>query len=204
MCWWLFFLPVLEYCMLLGAGWVINRDISNSSLSPQQIGTLSVNVHDWKSLIILKRVQSPSALRNPSLRRLVVLDHHSPKCVCVFCECPWKFEVWLLFHSRSSACLITLFFWPPQVSLLVFFTSLAIFPASLILLLSFSLLRGKSISLPMPLPTALSLPWSIRFPPTPSVLWLLISSSSLVAASSMLIPFLWHIFREYLHSYIFE
>lgn len=74
--------------MLLGAGWVVNGDISNFSLPPQQIGTLSVNVHDWKGLIILEGVQSPSALRNASLRWLVVLDHHPPECVGVFCQCP--------------------------------------------------------------------------------------------------------------------
>lgn len=79
---------ILEYCMLLGAGWVINGNISNLSLPPQQIGTLSVNVHDWKGFIILERVQSPPALRNPSLRWLVVLDHYSPECVGVFCERP--------------------------------------------------------------------------------------------------------------------
>lgn len=71
--------------MLLGARWVVNGDISNSSLSPQQVGTLSVNVHDRQGFIILERVQSPSALGNASLRWLVVLDHHPPKCVCIFC-----------------------------------------------------------------------------------------------------------------------
>lgn len=79
---------ILEYRMLLGAGWVVNGDISNFSLPPQQIGTLSMNVHDWKGFIILEGVQSPSPLWNASLRWFVVLDHHSPECVGVFCECP--------------------------------------------------------------------------------------------------------------------
>lgn len=71
--------------MLLGTRWVVNGDISNSSLSPQQIGTLSVNVHDGEGLIILKRVESPAALGNSGLGWLIVLDHHPPECVCVFC-----------------------------------------------------------------------------------------------------------------------
>lgn len=78
---------VLEYCMLLGAGRVVNGDISNFSLPPHQISTLSVNVHDWKRFIVLERVQSPSSLGNASLRWFVVLDHHSSECVCIFCEC---------------------------------------------------------------------------------------------------------------------
>lgn len=64
---------------------MVNWDICNSSLSSQQIGTLSVNVHDWKGFIILEGIQSPSALGNASLRWLVVLDHHPPECVCIFC-----------------------------------------------------------------------------------------------------------------------
>lgn len=71
--------------MLLGAGWVVDGNISDFSLPPQQIGTLSVNVHDWKGFVILERVQSPSALGNASLGRLVVFDHHPPECVCIFC-----------------------------------------------------------------------------------------------------------------------
>lgn len=67
---------------------MVNGDISNSSLPPQQIGTLSVNVHDWKGFVILERVQTPSALGNPSLRWLVVLDHYPTECVGIFCERP--------------------------------------------------------------------------------------------------------------------
>lgn len=183
--------------MLLGAGWVINGDISDSSLPPQQIGTLSVNVHDRKSLVILERVQSPSTLWNASLGRFVVLDHDSPKCVGVFCERPRKFKVWLLFHSGRSARIVAPSLGPSEVMFLVFFAPLTIFPASLVVLLSLSLLGCKSISLPMSLPTTtaattttLSLSGPIRFPPAPSVLWLVVSSSSLVATSSMLVPLL--------------
>lgn len=67
---------------------MVNGDISYFSLSPQQIGTLSVNVHDRKRFIIFERVQSPPSLRNASLGGLVVLDHHATERVGVFCERP--------------------------------------------------------------------------------------------------------------------
>lgn len=71
--------------MLLRAGWVVNWDISDFSLPPQQIGTLSVDVHDWEGFIVFERVEPPPPLGNASLRRLVVLDHNSPECVCILC-----------------------------------------------------------------------------------------------------------------------
>lgn len=89
--------------MLLGAGRVVNGDISDFSLAPQKIGTLSVDVHDRKGVIILKGIQSPSALWDASLGRLIVLDHHAPECVGVFCERARQFEVGLLFLSRRRS-----------------------------------------------------------------------------------------------------
>lgn len=81
-------LPILEYGVLLGAGWVVNGDVGDFSLTPQQIGTLSVNVHDGKGLVVLERVQPPPALWNASLGGLVVLDHLPPECVCILGQRP--------------------------------------------------------------------------------------------------------------------
>ena len=67
---------------------MVNGDVSDFSLPPQQIGTLSVNVHDGKGLIILERIQTPSAFGNASLGWLVILDHHSTECVGIFRKSP--------------------------------------------------------------------------------------------------------------------
>lgn len=183
-------LPILEYCMLLGAGRVVNRDISYSSLPPQQIGTLSVNVHDWKGFIILERVQSPSAFGNASLRGLVVLDHHPSECVGIFRECPRQFKVGLLLVNRSSICIIRSSFRLSKSTFLVIFSLLVVFPAPLIVLLPLSLLGGQRISFSMPVCAAVSLPWSVRFPPAPPLLRLVISSSAVITTGPMLISLL--------------
>lgn len=175
--------------MLLGTGRVVNRDISDFSLPPQQIGTLSVNVHDWKGFIILERIQSPSAFGNASLRGLVVLDHHPAECVCIFRECPRQFKVGLLLVNRSSIWIIRSSFRLSKSTFLVYFSLLVVFPAPLIVLLPLSLLGGQRISFSMPV-CAVSLPWSVRFPPAPPLLRLVISSSAVITTGPMLISLL--------------
>lgn len=63
---------------------MVNGDVGNSPLSAEQIGTLSVNVHDREGFVVLERVEAPPAFGNARLGRLVVLDHHPAECVCVF------------------------------------------------------------------------------------------------------------------------
>lgn len=62
---------------------MVNGNISYFSLTSQQIGTLSVDVHDGEGLIVLKGIQSPPALRDASLRWFVILDHHAAERVGV-------------------------------------------------------------------------------------------------------------------------
>lgn len=147
--------------MLLGAGWVVNGDISDFSLPPQQIGALSVNVHDWKGFVILERVQSPSALGNACLGRLVVLDHHPPECVCVFCQSPRQFEVGFLLVHRRGRVFVGPSARPPEILFLGFFAPLTIFPAPFIVLLPLSLLGGEGVSLSVSFSAAVSLPRSV-------------------------------------------
>lgn len=176
--------------MLLGAGWVVNGDISNFSLPPHQVGTLSVNVHDWKGFIILERVQPPPALWNACLRWLVVLDHHSPEGVGVFCKRPGEFKVRLLFLSRRSICIAAPPFSLIKIWLLVCFAPLAVFPPPLVVLLSLSLLGRKRVSFPMSPSVVIPLARPVRLPPAPPLLWLVVSSSPFITTSSMLISFL--------------
>lgn len=176
--------------MLLGAGWVVNGDVSDFSLPPQQIGTLSVNVHDWKRFIILERVQSPSALGDASLGWLVVLDHHAPECVRIFCQRPRQSKVGLLFLNGRLIWVVAPSLRLSEILLLVFFTPLAVFSAPLVVLLSLSLLRAERFSLSVSVSAALSLPRSVRLPPAPPLLRLVVSSPPLIAASPMLLPLL--------------
>lgn len=169
--------------MLLGARWVINGDISDSSLSPQQVGTLSVDVHDWQGLVILKRVQSPPALGDTSFGGLVVLDDHPSECVCVFRQRPRQFKVGLLLWNRGLVCASKLLF-------LTLFAPLAVFPAPFIVLLSLRLLGRKRILFSVSVPAALSFPRSVCFPPAPPLPWLAVSPTSLVTATSMLLSLL--------------
>lgn len=141
--------------MLLGAGWVVDGDISDLSLSPQQVGTLSVNVHDGKGFVILERVEPPSALGNASLGWLVVLDDHSPECVGIFCQSPRQFKVGFLLLGRRLICI-------SKRLLLVLFALLAVFPAPLVVLLPLSLLGGERLPFPVSVSsTTLSLPGSV-------------------------------------------
>lgn len=179
-------LPILENSMLLGAGWVVNGDISNFSLPPQQIGTLSVNVHDWKWFIILERVQTPPALGYASLSWFIVLDHNPTKCVCVFCERPRQSKVGLFFLSSRSIAAITRFLRFSKTVCSVFLKTLTVFPAALVVLLSLSLLLF-SVSLS----ATVSLPRPVWLPPAPPLLWLIVSPFSLITTGPMLFPLLW-------------
>lgn len=133
---------------------MIDGDVGDFSLSPQQIGTLSVDVHDWQRLVVLEGIEPPPALGNTSLRGLVVLDHHPPECVGVFCQRPRQLKVGLLF--RGSRFLVL-----SKLRLQGFFTLLAVFPASLVVLLSLCFLCCEGIPLPLSVPAALSLPRSV-------------------------------------------
>lgn len=162
---------------------MINGDISDSSLSPQQVGTLSVDVHDWQGLVILKRVQSPPALGNTSFGRLVVLDDHPSECVCVFRQRPRQFKVGLLLWNRGFVCASKLLF-------LALFAALAVFPAPFVVLLSLRLLGRERILFSVSVPAALSLPRSVRFPPAPPLPGLAVSPTPLITATSMLLSLL--------------
>lgn len=184
-------LPVLENCVLFGTGWVVNRDISNSPLSAEQIGTLSVNVHDWKGFIVLERVESPPSLGNASLGWFIVFDHHPPVCVGVFRQRPWQPKVRFLFFNRRVV-------WASEIVLFIFFSLLPVFPATLIMLLSLSLLGGERVSLSASVSVTVSLSWSVRrlivcLPSTPSLLWLFISPPVLITTGLMPFLFLWDI-----------
>lgn len=182
-------LPVLENCVLFGTGRVVNGDISDFPLSAEQIGTLSVNVHDWKGFIVLERVESPPSLGNASLGRLVVFDHHPPVCVGVFRQRPRQPKVRFLFFSRRFVC-------ASEIVLFVFFPLLPVFPAPLIVLLSLSLLGGERVSLSASVSVTVSLSWPVGrlvvcLPSAPSLLWLPISPPGLITTGLMPFLLLW-------------
>lgn len=168
---------------------MIDGDVGDFSLSPQQIGTLSVDVHDWQRLVVLEGIEAPPALRDAGLGRLVVLDDHAPERVGVFCQRPRQLKVGLLF--RGWRLLYT-----SKLLLLGFLALLAVFPPPFIVLLSLCLLGGEGIALPLSVPSTISLPRSVRFPPAPPVPLLAVSPTMLVTAASMLLPFLQFMFQE--------
>lgn len=182
-------LPVLEHCVLLGARRVIDGDVGDFSLSPQQVGTLSVDVHDRQWLVVLEGVEAPPALGDAGLWRLVVLDDHAPERVGVFRQRPRQLKVGLLFRGRR-------FLVASKLLLLGFFALLAVFPPPFVVLLSLSLLGREGIPLPRPVSAAVSIPWSVRFPPATPVPLLSVSPSALVTTASMLLPFLDFMFRD--------
>lgn len=134
---------------------MIDGDVGNLPLSPQQVGALSVDVHDRQRLVVLEGIQPPPALGNAGLGRLVVLDDHPPEGVGVFRQRPRQLEVGLLFWSRRF--LVT-----SKLLLLVFLTLLAVLPAPLVVLLSLGLLGSQGLPLPLSVsPAAVSLPRSV-------------------------------------------
>lgn len=175
--------------MLLGARWMIDGDICDFSLPPQQIGTLSVDVHDRQRLVILEGIESPPALGNASLGRLVVLDHHPPERVGVFRQRPRQLKVGLLLGGSG-------FLAASELRLLGFFALLAVFPAPLVVLLSFGFLGREGVPLPLPVPATLSLPRSVRLPPAPPVPLLPVSPTALITVASMLLSFLDFMLRK--------
>lgn len=168
---------------------MIDGNVSDFSLSPQQIGTLSVDVHDWQRLVILEGIEPPPALRNASLGRLVVLDDHPPECVGVFRQRPRQLKVGLLFRGSR-------FFITSKLRLLGFFALLAVFPAPLVVLLSHGLLGRQGIPLPLSVSAALSLPRSVRFPSASPVALLVVSPTTLITVAPMLLSFLNFILRN--------
>lgn len=160
---------------------MVNGDIGNSPLSAEQIGTLSVNVHDREGFVVLERVESPPPLGNASLRRFVVLDDHAPECVGVFRQRPRQPEVRFLFFNRRVFC-------ASEVVLVVFFALLPVCPATLIVLLSLSLLGGVSASVSVTVSLSRPVRRLVCLPSTPSLLWLPVSPPVLITTG--LVPFL--------------
>jgi len=180
--------PVLKDGMLLGAGRVVDGDVCDLPLAPQQVGALPVDVHDGQRLVVLERVQPPPPLGDARLGGLVVLDDYPPEGVGVLRQRPRQPEVGLLLVGRRVvAALAPLLGHPegPAAPLLPFLLLLAllllpVFPSALVVLLAFLLLllEGLAVSLPMPLgPPALPLPRrgrlrrSVRLPPAPPLGW---------------------------------
>lgn len=60
---------------------MVDGDIGNSSVPAQEVSALPVNVHDWEHLVILKGVETPSFLWNPSFWGLAVFNHDAAESV---------------------------------------------------------------------------------------------------------------------------
>lgn len=168
---------------------MIDGDICDFPLSPQEVSTLSMDVHDRQRLVVLKGIQPPPALWNASLGRLVVFDDHPPERVGVFRQRPRQLKVGLLLRGRGFLAM-------SKLRLLTFIALLAVFPAPLVVLLSLGFLGRDCIPLPLSVSASGSLSRPVRFPPASSVPLLAVSPAALITVASMLLPFLDFILRD--------
>lgn len=83
---------------------MIDWDVRYAAVPAQEVGTLPVDVHDRKNLIIFKRVEAPSFFGDTCLWGLTIFNDDTPEGVSVLKKCPRKFKAWLFF----SGCLFVL------------------------------------------------------------------------------------------------
>lgn len=78
---------------------MINWNVCDAAVSPQEVSALSMDVHDWKHLVIFKGVETPPFFGDTCFRGLTIFNDYTPEGVCVLKKCPRKFKAWL-FLSR--------------------------------------------------------------------------------------------------------
>jgi hypothetical protein len=145
---------------------MINGDVCDAAVSTQKVSTLSMDVHDWKYLIIFKGVETPAFFGDTCFWGFTVFNDYTPESVGVLKKCPGKFEAWLFFSrhlfvftvaTRSRSHLLSL------ITTATDFILLAMLPASGIIKLSLFLLSlqvlvvsipSLSLSTPRPLSRA--------------------------------------------------
>lgn len=69
--------PVLEGRVLTATGGMVNGDIGDLPVFADEVGRLTVEMHDGQALLSLEDVKPPPLFRLPSLGGLAVLDHHA-------------------------------------------------------------------------------------------------------------------------------
>ena len=69
--------------MLTATGGMVNGDVGDLPVFADEVGRLTVEMHDGQALLSLEDVKPPPLFRFPSLGGLAVLDHHAIKDVGV-------------------------------------------------------------------------------------------------------------------------
>lgn len=157
------YLPILKDCVLLGTRGMIDWNVCNTTVSPQEVSALSMNVHDWKHLIIFKWVETPPFFRDTCFRGLAVFNDYTSEGVCVLKKCPRKFKAWLFLDGHLFAFVVATR-WRNQLLRLITtgtaFILLAMLPPSGIIklplcFLSRQVLKVSITSLSQPTPRSL-------------------------------------------------
>lgn len=115
-----------------------------------------MDVHDWKHLIVFKRIETPPFFRDTCFRGLTIFNDYTSEGVGVLKECPRKFKAWL-FLNRHLFVFVIATRWRSQLLRLITagtnFILLAMLPPSGIIKLPFCFLQVLKVSI-----TSLSLP----------------------------------------------
>lgn len=79
---------------------MVDRNVRDATMSPQQVRTLPMDVHDWKHLIIFKGVETPPFFGDAGFWGLTVFNDHTPEGISVLKKCPRKFKAWFFFNRH--------------------------------------------------------------------------------------------------------
>lgn len=147
---------------------MIYWNVCNSAVATQEVSTLSMNVHNWKHLIIFKGVETPPFLRDPGFWGLTIFNNYPTESVGVLKQCSRKFKAWFFFNWHLFVFAVgswsrnqLLRFTPSNIH----FIPLAVLsPAGIVELpLCFLCLQVLAVSIPSwSLPTTRSLRGSLR------------------------------------------
>lgn len=82
---------------------MVNGNVCDASMSTQKVCTLSMDVQDWKQLIIFKGVETPPFFGDPGFWGLIVFNNHTLEGISVLKKCPRKFKAWFFFNGHLFA-----------------------------------------------------------------------------------------------------
>lgn len=88
--------------MLLADAGMVEKNIATFLFPADEVGTLPVNVQDFKLLFSLEYIKPPHFLRNSGFRRLVVFDDDSIECVRMLGQLARLFKIRQFFFYRFS------------------------------------------------------------------------------------------------------
>lgn len=167
---------------------MVDGDVGDPPLAPQQVGALPVHVHDGQRLIVLEGVEAPPPLGHAGLGGLAVLDHHPSEGVGVLNQRPRQLKVGLLLVGRVGCRVFVVLLVAcsegssPSSSLLLLrvlsMPCSSVLPPLVVMALPFRLLLLECVSVSLPLSSS----------PTSSLSSAPTAASSLSASSPLSLP----------------